>query len=325
MSVAAIDHKLKVARENGDAAAVDLLFDVATALKNEVSADNTRKDQTPSHHTPPHAKKQRYRTKKSVARKKESREQQTLDTFFGCERSAKRPCKRSETDAYFMDCPTCEKPVMYVEAEGFHSCPTCGYAQKATLMSCHRRMRTGDVTGINTCSTNYVTSFSYKRSNHFRDWLQHVTATESRIVPREVYTNVLCELKKRRVLNPSLISESLVRQTLKRLGYTAYYENVVQITDKITGREPCTLDRDTTQKLMHMFKEIQEPFEKHKPATRVNFFSYSYCLYKFLQLLGKDKYLSRLTLLKSRQKLYDTDQLWKKICKTLHWQFIPTT
>lgn len=49
-----------------------------------------------------------------------------------------------------------------------------------------------------------------------------------------------------------------------------------------------------------------------------------YTLYKFCELLGEDDYLQYFPLLKSNEKLYAQDQIWKKICKDLRWEFIPS-
>jgi hypothetical protein len=71
-----------------------------------------------------------------------------------------------------------------------------------------------------------------------------------------------------------------------------------------------------------MFKEIQGPFLKHCPKNRKNFLSYSYVLFKFCQLLDKDEFLPHFSLLKSREKLHVQDQIWKKICVDVNWEFI---
>jgi hypothetical protein len=73
-----------------------------------------------------------------------------------------------------------------------------------------------------------------------------------------------------------------------------------------------------------MFKEIQEPFEKHCPANRSNFLSYSYVLYKFCELLEEDEYLPYFPLLKSKEKLRQQDMIWKNICKEVQWEYIAT-
>jgi hypothetical protein len=73
-----------------------------------------------------------------------------------------------------------------------------------------------------------------------------------------------------------------------------------------------------------MFQQIQAPFELVKPPERHNFLSYSFVLYKFLELLKHDEYLPHLQLLKSTEKLYQQDRIWKDICKILRWEFIST-
>jgi hypothetical protein len=73
-----------------------------------------------------------------------------------------------------------------------------------------------------------------------------------------------------------------------------------------------------------MFGQIQKPFEKHCPENRKNFLSYSYVLYKFCELLGEDEYLPCFPLLKSKEKLYKHDIIWKEITADLGWQWIGT-
>ena len=62
-----------------------------------------------------------------------------------------------------------------------------------------------------------------------------------------------------------------------------------------------------------MFLEIQIPWEKMKTNDRKNFFSYPYTIHKFCQLLGLNEYLHYFPLLKSREKLYKQDIIWKRI------------
>jgi len=71
-----------------------------------------------------------------------------------------------------------------------------------------------------------------------------------------------------------------------------------------------------------MFKMIQSPFEKHCPPTRKNFLSYSYTLYKLCELIGRKDLLPLFSLLKSREKLFSQDKIWKNICIELNWTFI---
>ena len=52
------------------------------------------------------------------------------------------------------------------------------------------------------------------------------------------------------------------------------------------------------------------------------FVSYSYVIHKFIQLLDMDEFLVYFPLLKSREKLYQQDKIWKNICNDLGWEFI---
>jgi hypothetical protein len=71
-----------------------------------------------------------------------------------------------------------------------------------------------------------------------------------------------------------------------------------------------------------MFKEIQGPFMEVCPNDRKNLLNYSYVLHKFFELLELDEFKKHFVLLKNREKLYQTEMVWKKICEKLGWKFI---
>ena len=82
------------------------------------------------------------------------------------------------------------------------------------------------------------------------------------------------------------------------------------------------MNPELEEKLKNMFKEIQVPFLKYSPNNRKNFLSYSYVLHKFIQILDQPEFLKNFPLLKSRDKLHQQEQIWKKICEDLNWKFI---
>ena len=61
---------------------------------------------------------------------------------------------------------------------------------------------------------------------------------------------------------------------------------------------------------------------KHKPNDRKNFLSYSFVLHKFCELLEFDHLLECFPLHKQLDILMDNDDIWKKICTDLNWDFI---
>ena len=169
-----------------------------------------------------------------------------------------------------------------------------------------------------------VCYFAYKRINHFNEWLAQFQAKESTDIPQTVYNDILIELKKERINNIKDLTPIKLREILKKLKKNKYYEHIPHIINKLNGVPPPIMNRKTEEELRRMFKEIQIPFHKFCPPNRKNFLSYSYVLHKFVQLLELDEFLPCFMLLKSREKLQQQDQIWKKICEQLKWQFIPS-
>ena len=132
------------------------------------------------------------------------------------------------------------------------------------------------------------------------------------------------ELKKMRIKSIEHMTISQIKSILKKLKLNDYYEHIPFIKSQITNKPAPTINRDTEDKLKKMFDQIQEPFEKHCPKSRINFLSYSYVLHKFCQLLELDDFIKSFPLLKSRQKLRTQDEIWKKICQECKWEFYPS-
>jgi len=195
-----------------------------------------------------------------------------------------------------MCCNSCGKAVSYVDT----TATSLGYGEDADFAT-----------------------FSYRRDNHFREWLQCFQGKESTNIPITVLDAVSQELHNLCV-KPKNIKQSTIRTVLKKLKMRKFYENTSLITCLLTGRKPPRLSVVEEEQLRRMFQAIQIPFEKHCPHDRKNFLSYSYCLYKFCELLNLDKYLKHFTLLKGRDKLFKQDMIFRKICDDLKWQYIPS-
>ena len=155
-----------------------------------------------------------------------------------------------------------------------------------------------------------------------RHGLSQFQAKETTDISNEIIESILEELKKERYYNIQDISNNKVKEVLKKLKLNKYYEHIPYIINKLNGKPPPILTPEIEEALRNMFKEIQAPFIKHCPKDRKNFLSYSYVLHKFIQLLGIDEYLVYFPLLKSREKLYQQDKIWKEICNELGGQYI---
>jgi len=169
-----------------------------------------------------------------------------------------------------------------------------------------------------------VCYYAYKKINHFNEWLAQFQAKESTEIPMEIYDSILLQLKKERITNMSSLKPTKLREILRKMKASKYYEHIPHIINRLNGQNAPFMSREDEEKLRHMFREIQPSFKKHCPKGRRNFLSYGYVLYKFCELLEMDEYLGCFPLLKNRDKLYLQDKTWEKICEDQNWEYIRT-
>lgn len=162
----------------------------------------------------------------------------------------------------------------------------------------------------------------YKRMNHFSELLNQFQGKESTEIPNEVFERIIEELKKLRITDLSSLTNETLRAILKKLNLNSFYEHIPYIINKLNGVPPPTLTRELEDKLRQMFREVQEPFKMFKPKRRKNFLNNNYVFHKIFELLGYDEFLPYFNYLKSREKLQEHDEIWKKICEYNKWQFI---
>ena len=167
-----------------------------------------------------------------------------------------------------------------------------------------------------------VCFYAYKRINHFREILAQFQAKETTLIPDEVLENIKLQIKKERIrLNQ--ITNKKAKEILKKLGYNKYYEHIPFIKDKL-GIKPPIMSAELEERLCNLFTDIQGPYARHCPDDRVNFLNYYYTVYKLCELLDQRQFLPFFPMLKDREKRIEQDEIWKKICKDLDWEFIPT-
>lgn len=213
------------------------------------------------------------------------------------------------------NCIKCNIPRILDTSHGCMICPICG---------CEEKILVDYDTPSYKEPPRELTYFAYKKINHANEWLSQFQAKESTDISEDIFDKIMKELKKESYINLKTLTVEKVRDILKKLDLTKYYEHCHYITNRITGKPAPVITGDLEDKVRNMFKEIQGPWMKYCPSDRSNFFSYPYIFYKFFQLLDKDEYLPYCRLLKSREKLQEHDEVWKQICVDLKWQYIPT-
>ena len=210
-------------------------------------------------------------------------------------------------------CPVCESEMHFAQNEAMLGCPDCGY-QDFILVDSEKPSYKDP--------PREISYFAYKKINHLNEWLAQFQAKETTEIPQEIFEQIQTELKKERIVDTAKLKPSKLREILKKLKLSKYYEHVAHIMNRLNGVQAPVLSREVEDKLRFMFREIQPSFIKHCPKGRSNFLSYSYVLYKFCQLLELDEFLPCFPLLKSREKLYMQDKIWESICNDMGWEFI---
>lgn len=218
------------------------------------------------------------------------------------------------------------------------ACSNCGVEKNINVNDgTYNCTRCGEVSNIlyeiekpnykNVNDENNVQDNPYKRINHFNEWLVQIQGRETTEIDVEVYQNIISEIKKDKVISKdlSLLTNKKLKQILKKLNYNKYYEHVPFIINKLNGIPPPVIQREYEEKFRQMFKEIQKPFDMFRPKDRKNFLNYSYVIHKFCELLELDDLTKYFPLLKSAKVLKEHDDLWKKMCGYLKWEYIDST
>jgi len=167
-----------------------------------------------------------------------------------------------------------------------------------------------------------VCFYAYKRINHFKEILSQFQGKETTQIPPDVIENIKMQIKKERI-TLAQITNAKTKEILKKLGYNKYYEHIPFIKDKL-GIKPPIMSQELEETLCNLFIELQSPYSKFCPDDRVNFLNYYYTAYKLCELLGETQYLTEFPMLKDKDKRIEQDNIWKKICQELDWEFIPT-
>ena len=167
-----------------------------------------------------------------------------------------------------------------------------------------------------------VCYYAYKKINHFKEILAQFQGKETTQIPVIVIENIKSQLKKER-MDATQLTYYKSKEVFKKLGYNKYYEHIAFIKNKL-GIKPPIMSQELEETLCNLFMELQSPYSKNCPDYRVNFLNYYYALYKLCELLGESQYMEDIPMLKDREKIMEQDEIWRKMCVELDWEFMPT-
>ena len=213
----------------------------------------------------------------------------------------------------FTNCNLCGTFMKLDEQLSYYICETCGFINNIVLLTEKQK---------NVNSSVNTNNFTYKRISHFIEWLNNLQGKGNITIPDEVIVGIKKKIKKLKLNKKNIVTKTIIKNILEKDNLTKYNDQITYILNIVNGKDFPNFGKDLEEKMIVMFKQVQEPFQKHCPKNRSNFLNYSYCIIKFLELLGHDEYIQYVDKLKSREKIYNQEQIWKKICKELRWEFI---
>ena len=129
----------------------------------------------------------------------------------------------------FNECPTCfYSNIIHIHTTSELVCDVCGLVV-AALISEELTYREEQET------SEKIVNYSYKRENHFNEWLSQFQAQEMTSIPPEVMEQLRSELKKMKIKKLDEITHAKIRGLLKKLRLNKYYEHVPYITNILNG------------------------------------------------------------------------------------------
>ena len=146
-------------------------------------------------------------------------------------------------------CRQCQVELKVNNRQGLLVCESCGYSKTYHDV-------TSNAMPFRPPSDNHNTTFSYKRINHFEEWLLQIQGKENFDIPEEVIAKIRGVLSKQR-LEGSAVTVRVIRDTLKSLKLSTYYHHTSKICGIVSGVPQPVLEPAIEEKCRLMFIAIQ--------------------------------------------------------------------
>jgi len=208
-------------------------------------------------------------------------------------------------------CIHCKREMVLNHNSGMIQCQNCGISEKIIVNTDKQSHKE---------PPKEITAFSYQRINHINEIISQLQGKQTTEIPKEIFEKIQKEIKKMKISIKN-VNKSIIKQILKKINANKYYEHSVYIMNQL-GVPKTTFSREVEEILRELFKQVEPVFEKYCPSNRKNFLKYEYFFYKLFELLEMDEYLHICDLPKDPRKTYETEKIWKNICKDLKWEFI---
>lgn len=256
-----------------------------------------------------------------------------VDKLYRC-RKCKKNARYCECDLL---CKRCGVIDFSIEDQGCYMvCNICGTILQDTSMLCqsgsnsqlniHPNLTFTEATEQYSFSSSG--RFNYKASEYFKNNINKLKGSVKKTINKEDLDKILTEITNQtNNTNKDQVDYLFIRNILKRLKLSIYYDNIYEILNNFFGKTIIDISGENEDLLLKMFnivykcwgclKDDVKKYPKnytHKEFimnNRDNFFNYFFILYKFFEILGLNRYLKYIPMLKSQSKLFIQDIYWK--------------
>lgn len=203
-------------------------------------------------------------------------------------------------------------------------CKNCGQVQQTTS---ENLLSFRDIERVNIGS-----KYSYDRRVHFRECIKRYQGKQNVNIESTIFEELVQQFSRYQLipedfeLLPKQVAFENVNRRhimlfLKELGYNKYYEDVVYIYNKVTGKEIPDISH-LENDLMLDFDTLVDLYDQTFKTERKNFINNQYVLF---QLLRKYKYPCKkedFNFLKTNDRKLYHDSVCQQLFEKLGWNFI---
>lgn len=215
-------------------------------------------------------------------------------------------------DNIIKKCLTCNVDKVIIYNDALICCPKCGMS---------------DIIFIETDAPSHdeihieKPKYPYKKIGHCIEKLNQFLCKGTANIPPHVISTLENEILKHSILKED-ITLNFLENIMKKHKFGDYYENIMFIYNKLTGRPAQTISHTLHDSVIDYFKKADQIFEtKYKPSDRNNFLKYTFVLHKIFLLHNRPDIAYYFKLLKSPDKLKQQERIWERICTDLGWTY----
>lgn len=160
---------------------------------------------------------------------------------------------------------------------------------------------------------------TYARVNRFKEILS-LLGNKDHQVPAWVVSVIENEIVKQNI--PIPVTSQTIKRILREKNRCNYYDYAEIIASRINGDMKMIISPELESKIMKMFSEIWDGYEKVNKSPSTNFLLYNFLLVRILQILGEHEKAARF-IPKDLSRWQRNDEIWKSICKENGYEYIP--